>query len=77
MPRQGDHINSAPSTEAFYLIPWSQFSYFQTIPTTPKIYEVALDFMSQTSHFLLGTSSVVMATTLMSKYKPDACAKGE
>lgn len=26
--------------------------------------------MSQTSHFLLGTSRVAMATTLMSKYKP-------
>jgi len=33
--------------------------------------------MSQTSHFLLGTSRVAMETTLMSKYKPGACAKGE
>lgn len=67
----------APSTEAIYLIPSGRFSYFQNILTVPKIYKAALDFMSQTSHFLLGTSSVVMTTTLMSKYKPNACAKGK
>lgn len=43
----------------------------------PKIYEAVLDFMSQTSPFLLGTSGVVIAAALMSKYEPDACAKGE
>lgn len=33
--------------------------------------------MSQIPYFLVGTSSIVMATTLKSKHKPDVCAKGE
>lgn len=40
-----------------------RLSYYQNIPTTPKIYQAALNFMSQTSPCLI-PPDVAMATTL-------------
>lgn len=50
---------------------------FSKYPDYAKNLQNVLGFMSHISYFLLGTTSVVMATTLKSKHKPDVCGKGE
>lgn len=50
---KGDQISGAPSMEAIYLIPSSQFSYFQNTLTMSKIYKVTLKRLYESNFSLL------------------------